>query len=208
MLAFTYKNNTDEVTVGIDEAGKGCMIGRVYAAAVVWDNTKDPSGIKDSKKISRKNRKLLKEYIETNALAYGVGWATNEEINDMNISNATFLAMHRALDKLNIPFDRILVDGNRFKPYKCHVHNCIIGGDDLFVNIAAASILAKEYHDEWIQNEFADDTKYDLINNKGYGTKKHIEGIKTHGVTPFHRTLYCSKYMTQEYHEVNAFHET
>tara|TARA_B110000259_G_C13930146_1_gene368570 strand:+ start:111 stop:698 length:588 start_codon:yes stop_codon:yes gene_type:complete len=195
MLSLTYNDNMDEVTVGVDEAGKGCMIGRVYAAAVIWDSSKDANGIKDSKKISRKNRKLLKEYIEQNALAYGVGWATNEEINEINISNATFKAMHRALDGVNHHFDRILVDGNRFKPYKCNIHNCIIGGDDVYVNIAAASILAKEYHDEWIHTEFMDDTKYDLLNNKGYGTKKHIEGIKTYGVTPFHRTLYCSKYV-------------
>jgi ribonuclease HII len=194
MLSTLYNNNSNEVTVGIDEAGKGCMIGRVYAAAVIWDPSKDASRIRDSKKISRKNRKVLREYIEKNCVAYGIGWASNTEIDEINISNATFNAMHRALDQIDVHFDRILVDGNRFKPYKCNVHSCIVGGDDQYVNIAAASILAKEYHDEWINNEFADDDKYDLMNNKGYGTKKHIEGIKKHGVTSYHRTLYCSKY--------------
>jgi len=183
-------------TVGVDEAGRGCMIGRVYAAAVIWNPDIDSNEIKDSKKLSRKRQSALRKYIETHAVCYGVGWASSEEIDALNISNATFLAMHRALDQVEQKggrFDRILVDGNRFQPYKCP-HQCIVGGDNLHVNIAAASILAKEHHDEWIDEEFKDDEKYDLLQNKGYGTKKHIEGIRVYGTTVHHRKLFCAKY--------------
>lgn len=194
MLKIIYQND-DEVVVGIDEAGKGCMIGPVFAAAVIWDKNVDALSIKDSKKLSRKKRAVIREYIEQHAIAYGVGSATNKEIDDINISNATFLAMHRALDNMNYVFDRILVDGNRFKPYKCNAHTCIVGGDNKYVNIAAASILAKEYHDDWIKHTFEHDTKYDLMNNKGYGTKKHLEAIREFGVTDYHRISYCKKFI-------------
>lgn len=196
-LKLFFKNDTD-VCVGIDEAGRGCMIGPVFAAAVIWDPEKDASKIKDSKKISRKNRNILKKYIEDNAIAYGIGMATNKEIDDMNILNATYLAMHRALDMIkDVTYDRILVDGQSFKPYKCNVHDCIIGGDNLYVCIAAASILAKEYHDEWILTNYKDDIKYDLNNNRGYGTKKHLQGIKEHGLIEHHRKTFCKKYINE-----------
>ena len=196
MLSLYYGDNEDEIQVGIDEAGKGCMIGPVYAAAVIWNNRDlDVSDIKDSKKISRKKRAVIREYIEKNATAYAVGSASREEIDEMNISNATYLAMFRALDQINVPFDRIVVDGNLFKPYKCNLHTCVVGGDNKYVSIAAASILAKEYHDDWITQNFGDDTKYDLMNNKGYGTAKHMKGLEEHGLCDQHRRTYCKRFL-------------
>ena len=191
-----FYNNGSDVCVGIDEAGRGCMMGPVFAAAVVWNPEVDATNIKDSKKISRKNRDMLRTYIEANAVAYGIGMATHEEIDELNILNATHLAMHRALDATkDAQYDRILVDGKSFKPYKCNAHDCIIGGDNIYVCIAAASILAKEHHDEWVLTHFKDDTKYDLIHNRGYGTKKHIQGIKENGITEHHRKSFCKKYL-------------
>jgi ribonuclease HII len=190
-----YYKYPEEVQVGIDEAGKGCMIGPVYAAAVIWDANIDKGDIKDSKKLSRKKRAVVKEYIEENALDYGVGFATNEEVDELNILNANYLAMHRALQNLDTEFDRILVDGDRFKPYQCMVHTCIVKGDDKFVNIAAASILAKENHDDWITTNFGDDNKYNLMNNKGYGTKAHLEALREHGLTEYHRKSFCKKFI-------------
>lgn len=190
-----YYQYPEEIQVGIDEAGKGCMIGPVFAAAVIWDKNIDSSEIKDSKKISRKKRADIRKYIENNAIAYGIGSATHQEIDDINISNATFLAMHRALDNIKITFDRIIVDGNRFKPYKCMVHTCFVGGDNLYVNIAAASILAKEYHDDWITEHFSDDTRYNLMNNKGYGTVAHMKGLREFGLSDYHRLSYCKKFI-------------
>jgi ribonuclease HII len=199
MLLLNYNiqpnDESNEIQVGIDEAGKGSMIGPVFAAAVIWNNDVYPQDIKDSKLLSRKKRPIVKQFIEENALAYGVGYATHTEVDDLNINNATFLAMHRALKKINIHFDRILVDGNIFKPYYCNVHTCIVGGDNKYVNIAAASILAKEYHDEWINEKFKEDTIYDLINNKGYGTKNHINAIRKYGILDEHRITYCKKYI-------------
>ena len=104
--------------------------------------------------------------------------------------------MHRALDEIKeVHYDRILVDGQSFKPYKCNAHDCIIGGDNMYVCIAAASILAKEYHDEWILTNYQEDTKYDLVHNRGYGTKKHLQGIREHGITEHHRQTFCRKYV-------------
>ena len=109
--------------------------------------------------------------------------------------NATYLAMHRALDQIQIPYDRILVDGDKFKPYRCNVHTCIIGGDNKYVNIAAASILAKEYHDEWILNTFENNDLYDLVNNRGYGTKKHLKALREFGINTYHRKSFCKKFI-------------
>jgi len=207
MLKSHYGNNLEEIQVGIDEAGRGCMIGSVFAGAVIWDPTVDPWEIKDSKKLTRKKRKIVKEYIEENAIAWSVGSATNEEIDEINILNATYLAMHRALSNISKPFDRILVDGNRFRPYQCIPHVCIVSGDNEYVSIAAASILAKEYHDDWINNLFnpvsenfiplfsLNNDVYDLNNNKGYGTKKHIQAIRQYGITNQHRSSYCKKFI-------------
>jgi ribonuclease HII len=192
MLELYYKYE-DEIQVGVDEAGRGSLIGPVFAAAVIWDGSKENNDIKDSKKISRKKRAVLRTYIEENAIAFGVGSASHEEIDELNILNATYLAMHRALDNLSHDFDRILVDGHKFKPYKCNAHTCIKGGDNKYVSIAAASILAKEYHDDWISQNYPDDDKYNLNNNKGYGTKMHMDALKKHGMTQHHRTTFCQK---------------
>lgn len=207
LLEFHYLHS-DEVQVGVDEAGKGCMIGPVFAGAVIWDPSVAPTDIKDSKKLSRKKRAVVRRYIEDNALAYGVGSASCAEVDAINISQATYLAMHRALDALkereqergrcaadDAAFDRILVDGNLFKPYCCMPHTCVVGGDNKYVCIAAASILAKENHDDWITEHFGDDTKYDLMNNKGYGTKAHMKGLSEHGLCEHHRRTYCKKFI-------------
>jgi ribonuclease HII len=189
-----------EIQVGIDEAGRGCMIGPVIAAAVIWDPNISGEGIKDSKKLSRKKRAEMRKYIEEHAIAYGVGMASSVEIDDINILNATYLAMHRALDSIVVPYDRILVDGDRFRSYtkpesiNTHVpHVCLPSGDDTYVSIAAASILAKEVHDDWIMEHYGSDTLYDLPNNRGYGTKRHMEGLRSHGMTKDHRRSFQMK---------------
>jgi ribonuclease HII len=191
-----YYNYPNETQVGVDEAGRGCLLGPVVAAAVVWDSNVSHEGINDSKKLSRKRRAQLREYIETHAIAYGVGMASRQEIDQMNILQATYLAMHRALDQIVVPFDRILVDGDRFPPYRVNVHHCCAGGDALYVPIAAASILAKEHHDEWILKHFPEDQRYDLRNNRGYGTKKHMEGLTAHGLCDEHRRTFCKRFLT------------
>lgn len=188
---FLDKN---DIEVGIDEAGRGPLIGRVYAAAVIWPKNIYNPDVKDSKKISAKKRKEIKKWIENNSVAFGIGYSEPDEIDEINILQATYLAMHRALDNLKTKFDSILVDGNRFKKYNKIKHQCIIKGDTKFYSISAASILAKEYHDEHIKElclmnpEL--DTKYKLLSNMGYGTKDHINGIKEHGITKYHRTSF------------------
>lgn len=188
---FLDKN---DIEVGIDEAGRGPLIGRVYAAAVIWPKNIDNPDVKDSKKISAKKRKEIKKWIENNSVAFGIGYSEPDEIDEINILQATYLAMHRALDNLKTKFDSILVDGNRFKKYNKIKHQCIIKGDTKFYSISAASILAKEYHDEHIKElclmnpEL--DTKYKLLSNMGYGTKDHINGIKEYGITKYHRTSF------------------
>lgn len=178
---------------GIDEAGRGALCGRVYAAAVILPPTYNDDTyelIKDSKKISKKNRKILKEYIENVALAYAVEYSEVEEIDDINILQATINAMHKALDKLTIQPQHIIVDGTYFHKYKNIEHKVIKKGDSIYRNIAAASILAKVYHDEYILNllkSFPNLETYGLQSNMGYGTKKHILAIKKNGPTPFHR---------------------
>lgn len=191
----TFFEKSEEVQVGVDEAGRGCMIGPVVAAAVIWNPSVPFEGIKDSKKLSRKRRAQLRVYIEENAIAFGVGMASNIEIDEMNILNATYLAMHRALDNIDVKFDRILVDGDRFLPYKFVRHNCQVNGDDRFVSIAAASILAKEHHDEWVVKRFEDDERYDLLNNRGYGTAKHMKGLEEYGLSSDHRRTFCKRFL-------------
>jgi ribonuclease HII len=208
-------NNLNEniIEAGLDEVARGCLFGRVYAAVVIWNEnikeneikypnlTNNKLQIKDSKKLNREQRNKLKIYIEKNAVEFAIGWASVEEIDKINIRNATFLAMHRALDKLKVTPLHLIVDGNYFKPYKEIQHTCIIKGDDKYKSIAAASILAKVYHDNYIIeliNEEPDLEKYGLINNMGYGTKKHIEAIIKYGITKHHRKTFgiCKKYVS------------
>lgn len=196
-----YKN-INELEVGIDEAGRGSLAGYVYAAAVILPKTFDDDiylQIKDSKKLSRKKRAFLKNYIENIAIDYGIGFATNEEVDNVNILNASILAMHRALDNLKIVPEKILVDGNHFKYYfrddDWIEFECIPKGDDTFYSIAAASILAKESHDQHILNisKEGSNYRYDWENNMCYGTQKHREAIKKWGLSKYHRKSYNIK---------------
>jgi ribonuclease HII len=175
---------------GCDEAGRGCLAGAVYAAAVILPADFYHPLLNDSKQISEKQRYELRPYIEENAVAYAVAWIDNTEIDKINILNASILAMHRALDKLNTAPDFILIDGNRFKPYKGISYQCIVKGDASYASIAAASVLAKTYRDDYMKELAAEYPYYDWEHNKGYPTRKHRAAIAKYGVTPYHRTSY------------------
>ena len=175
------------IEVGCDEAGRGCLAGPVFAAAVILPGNFQHNILNDSKILSEKLRYQLRVEIQIKALSWAVAYADNQEIDQVNILNASFLAMHRALDKLAIIPKHIIIDGNRFKPYKKIPYTCIVKGDSKYYSIAAASILAKTYRDDFmknINNQFPD---YDWSKNKGYPTKKHREAILRHGITSYHR---------------------
>lgn len=176
-----------KIEAGCDEAGRGCLAGPVYAAAVVLPKDYKNKILNDSKQVSEKKRELLRFEIEKEAIAFGIGVVDNNEIDKINILNASFLAMHRAIDALKLKPELLLIDGNRFKPYKKIPHECIIKGDGKFLSIAAASILAKTYRDEFMDNAHLNHPFYDWNNNKGYPTKAHREAIKKHGITDLHR---------------------
>lgn len=186
MSLSLYKNKS-KIEVGCDEAGRGCLAGPVFAAAVILDLKKRNTLLNDSKKLSKKNRDELRIWIESNSKAWAVGIVSQEEIDKINILNASFLAMHRAIDQINIAFDSLLIDGNRFTPYQEKEHHCIIKGDAKFQSIAAASILAKTHRDEYMQNIAKTHPQYDWQNNQGYPTKKHREAIRQYGITKHHR---------------------
>jgi len=185
MLKSYYQNKLIEA--GCDEAGRGCLSGPVYAAAVILPKDYKNKILNDSKQISEKKRELLRVEIEKEALAFGVGIVDNVEIDDINILNASFLAMHRAVEQLKITPELLLIDGNRFKPYKEIPHECIIKGDAKYLSIAAASILAKTYRDDFMFKIHQEYPVYDWNKNKGYPTKAHRAGIKKHGATKYHR---------------------
>jgi ribonuclease HII len=178
------------IEAGCDEAGRGCLAGSVYAAAVILPPDYENAMLNDSKQLSAKKRYLLREQIERDAVAWAVGIVTPEEIDKINILNASFLAMHRALDQLTVRPEAIIVDGNRFQPYCQLPHTCIIKGDGKYLSIAAASILAKTYRDDYMDKLAEEYPQYDWLSNKGYPTKKHREAIRLHGVTPYHRKSY------------------
>ena len=181
---YNYQNNFE---AGCDEAGRGCLAGPVVAAAVIFEKTYHNEAINDSKKLNKSKRNALRTIIEQDALAWAVAFVDHQTIDDINILNASILAMHKALDQLTQTPDFILVDGNKFKPYKNIPFKTIVQGDAKYLSIAAASILAKTHRDEFmtkIHNEFP---HYDWINNKGYPTPKHRNGIKTHGKSIYHR---------------------
>ena len=178
---------------GIDEAGRGSLAGPVTAAAVILGKDFKGKNLDDSKKLSQRKRLELKKYIEKNALAYSVAFISSYQIDKHNILNSTFNAMHKSIDGLNIEPDFILVDGNLFKPYKDLEYKCIIKGDQKYQNIAAASILAKTYRDEYMSNLHLKFPEYDWIRNKGYGTKYHIDMIKKFGRTKYHRKSFQIK---------------
>ena len=178
---------------GIDEAGRGSLAGPVTAAAVILGKDLKNKDLNDSKKLSPKKRLELKKYIEKNALAYSVAFVNSSYIDKNNILNSTFKAMHISLGGLDIEPDFILVDGNSFKSYKNLKYKCIIKGDQKYQNIAAASILAKTYRDEYMSNLHIKFPEYDWIKNKGYGTKYHIDMIKKYGRTKYHRKSFQIK---------------
>ena len=193
---------------GIDEVARGCLAGPVYAAAVIWPNEFDDEDnkiiLRDSKKLSKKKRAILRDYIEENAIDFSVAFETNEVVDKINILKATHQAMHKAIRNLNVKPDELLVDGNLFTTYFDEFgdiipHECFIKGDDKFQSISAASILAKVYHDEYIEKLVDENPElevYDWKSNMCYGTKKHIDAIKTHGLSKYHRKTFgiCREY--------------
>jgi len=185
MLLSSYTNNLIEA--GCDEAGRGCLAGPVYAAAVILSRDFKNFELNDSKKLSNKQRQKLRKIIETEAISWAVASVDNNEIDEINILNASFLAMHRAVEKLKTQAEFLLIDGNRFKAYKEIPHKCIIKGDGKYLSIAAASILAKTYRDDFMKELHLEFPDYDWNNNKGYPTPKHKAAIAKYGITEFHR---------------------
>ena len=181
---------TDLIEAGCDEAGRGCLAGSVFAAAVILPVDYENALLNDSKKLTEKQRYALRTQIETDALAWAVGEVTADEIDKINILNASILAMHRALDGLKIRPQAIIVDGNRFKPYGTLPHETIVKGDAKFLSIAAASVLAKTYRDDYMNNLALQHPVYQWDVNKGYPTKAHRAVIEEHGFSPFHRKTF------------------
>ncbi len=178
------------IEAGCDEAGRGCLAGSVYAAAVILPKDYDNPLLNDSKKLTEKRRKVLRDQIVRDAVSWAVGVVTPEEIDKINILNASFLAMHRALDQLTIRPEAVIVDGNRFNPYHDLPYTTIVKGDGKYQSIAAASILAKTFRDEYMDSIANEYPYYDWQKNKGYPTKAHREGIREHGPSPYHRMSY------------------
>ena len=190
-----------KIEAGCDEAGRGCLAGSVYAAAVIFPEDYQNEELNDSKQLTDKRRKQLREIIERDAVAWAIGIVTPQEIDKINILNASILAMHRALDQLKVRPEAIIVDGNRFKPYfPPHTsnlkpqsplpHTTIVKGDGKYLSIAAASILAKTYRDDYMDALAKEYPQYDWLSNKGYPTKKHREAIRQFGITPYHRKTF------------------
>ena len=180
----------DLIEAGCDEAGRGCLAGSVYAAAVILPKDYDNPLLNDSKKLSAKQRYELRSQIEHDALAWAVGIVTPEEIDLINILKASFLAMHRALDELTVRPQAVIVDGNRFVSYHNLPYTTIIKGDGKYQAIAAASILAKTYRDDYMEELASEYPEYNWNHNKGYPTPKHRAAIRVHGITPYHRKSY------------------
>ena len=185
MLKLHYDKS--KIEAGCDEAGRGCLSGPVVAAAVILPKKFENKILNDSKKLTEKQRELLRPIIEKEALAWGVGIVSPEEIDEINILNASFLAMHRAVDKLKKTPNLLLIDGNRFNKYKETEHVCVIKGDGKYLPIAAASILAKTYRDDIMKAYHDELPMYDWNKNKGYPTKKHRQAIRDFGTTEYHR---------------------
>lgn len=185
MLKKFYQYELAEA--GCDEAGRGCLAGPVFAAAVILHPQREIAGLNDSKKLNEQKRYALREEIERKALAWAVASVDHEEIDAINILNASFLAMHKAIAALKKKPQLLLIDGNRFKPYKKLAHVCIIKGDGLYQAIAAASVLAKTYRDDYMRQIAAEFPAYGWEQNKGYGTLMHRRAIAEHGASAYHR---------------------
>lgn len=185
MLISTF--HTANLEAGTDEAGRGCLAGPVVAAAVIFEQNYQNKDINDSKKLSHKQRSDLAEIIEQEALSFAVAFVSPAQIDKINILNASILAMHESLSKLNPQPEFILVDGNRFKPYKDIEHLCVVKGDAKFLSIAAASILAKTYRDRYMAELHEEFPQYNWIQNKGYPTAEHRDAIRRYGASPHHR---------------------
>ena len=196
MLSSHYYEG--KIEAGCDEAGRGCLAGSVYAAAVIFPEDYQNDELNDSKQLTARRRQQLRDIIQRDAVAWAVGVVSPEEIDRINILNASILAMHRALDQLQVRPEAIIVDGNRFKPYRTVVegttvsipHTTIVKGDGKYLSIAAASILAKTYRDDYMDELAQQYPQYDWLSNKGYPTKKHREAIRQYGITPYHRKTF------------------
>lgn len=175
---------------GCDEAGRGCLAGAVFAAAVILPPDFRNELLNDSKQLSEKQRYALRPIIEQEATAWAVGIVSPEEIDRINILNASFLAMHRAIEQLNVPPEHLLIDGNRFKKYRETLHTCVVKGDGKYLSIAAASVLAKTYRDDYMLDLHREYPVYQWDRNKGYPTKAHREAIRLHGTSPYHRMTF------------------
>lgn len=188
MLKIFYQKNLIES--GCDEAGRGCLAGPVFAAAVILPPDFKNDLLNDSKKLSEKDRNILRPIIEKEALSWAVASVSHAEIDRINILNASFLAMHRAIEKLTMEPELLLIDGNRFKKFRNTEHRCIVGGDGIYMAIAAASVLAKTYRDEYMLQLHAEFPEYSWNKNKGYGTLLHRQAISKYGMSSYHRKTF------------------
>jgi ribonuclease HII len=195
-MLLPYLDNT-KIEAGTDEAGRGCLAGPVVAAAVILPKDFSFALLNDSKKLNESQRLLCRDYIVENALAFSIQFVSAAEIDDINILQASFLAMHKSLQKIKHPFDHILVDGNRFKPFKKTPHTCVIKGDGKYASIAAASILAKTARDEYMLLQHKKYPAYNWASNKGYPTLAHRKTILEIGASPMHRKSFSVKVETQ-----------
>jgi len=187
MVSLKAYYQTELIEAGCDEAGRGCYAGPVFAAAVILPKDFHHPLLNDSKQVKEQQRNELREVIKEKAIAFGVGMITHTEIDQINILKASFKAMHLAIDQLKIQPQFLLIDGNRFLQYKKINHQCIIKGDATFASIAAASILAKTYRDDWMKNLHKEFPQYNWQKNKGYGTAEHRKAIEEFGLCKYHR---------------------
>lgn len=192
----SFFSNKDTIECGCDEAGRGCLAGPVVAAAVILPSDFSHPLLNDSKKLSDKQRRLLRPIIEENAIAYCVGFVSNQEIDKINILQASFLAMNRAVEGLKQKPELLLIDGNRFNNKTDIAFQCIVKGDSLYQSIAAASILAKTYRDDYMLNLHKEFPNYHWDKNMGYPTKAHRQAIIENGISPFHRKSFNLSYQT------------
>ncbi len=183
-----------KLVAGVDEAGRGPLAGPVFAAAVILPENFEHPWLNDSKKTTEKQRNELREIIEEQAIAWAVAMVDNKEIDKINILQATYKAMHLAIEQLNPQPDFLLIDGNRFKPYKEIPYETVVGGDGKYASIAAASILAKTHRDQYMLELHQQYPQYSWNTNKGYGTKAHRQAIIEHGLSPYHRKSFCGFY--------------